>query len=161
MPCSSLYLQYHIVGNQLTVFFRIHNSNGFSLKSTLKCTSVFNIYYLIQVPVEQSWVYDPYFANKETDTDNLRNCSKSQLSSVAQLCPTLCNPVDCGMPGFPVHHQLLELAQIHIHRVSDAIQPSYPLSSPSLPASNLSQHQGLFQWLSSSHQVTEVQEFQL
>ena len=78
-------LQYHIAGNQLMVFFSIHNSNGFSLKNTLKCTSVFNIYYLTQMPVDQSFVYDPYFANKETDSDNLRNCSKSQISSVQLL----------------------------------------------------------------------------
>ena len=84
----------------------------------------------------------------------------SQFSSVAQSCLTLCNTMDCSMPGFPVHHQLLELAQIHVHRVSDAIQPSHPLSSPS-PAFNLSQHQGLFQWVSSLHQVAKVLEFQL
>ena len=67
-----------------------------------------------------------------------------QFSSVDQSCPTLCNPMDCSMPGFPVHHQLLELTQTHVHPVSDAIQPSHPLSSPSPPALNLSQHQGLF-----------------
>ena len=67
-----------------------------------------------------------------------------QSSSVAQLCPTLCNPTDCSTPGLPVHHQLLELAQTHVHRVSDAIQPSDPLSSPCPPALNLSEHQGLF-----------------
>ena len=67
-----------------------------------------------------------------------------QFSSVAQLCLTLCSPMDCSTPGFPVHHQLLELAQTHVHRVGDAIQLSYPLSSPSSPALNLSQHQGLF-----------------
>ena len=65
------------------------------------------------------------------------------LSSVTKSCPTLCNPMDCSTPGFPVHHQLLELAQTHVHWVSDAIQPSHPLSSPSPPAFNLSQHQGL------------------
>ena len=67
-----------------------------------------------------------------------------QYSSVAQSCPTLCNPMDCSTPGLPVHHQLLKLAQTHVHRVSDAIQPSHPLLSPSPPAFNLSQHQGLF-----------------
>ena len=67
------------------------------------------------------------------------------VSSVAQLCLTLCDPMDCSMPGFRVHHQLPELAQTHVHRVSDAIQPSHPLSCPSPPAFNLSQHQGLFQ----------------
>ena len=62
-----------------------------------------------------------------------------QFSSVAQLCPTLCDPIDCSMPGFPVHHQLPDLAQTHVHRVGDAIQPSHPLSSP-FPAFSLSQH---------------------
>ena len=83
-----------------------------------------------------------------------------QFSSVAQLYPTPCDPVDCCMPGFPVHHQLPELAQTHVHQVSDALQPSYPLSSPS-PAFNLSQHHGLSQWVSSSHQVAKVLELQL
>ena len=84
-----------------------------------------------------------------------------QFSSVPQLCLTLCDPMDCSMPGFPVHYQLLELAQTHIHQVGDAIQPSHPLLSLSLPAFNLSQHQGLFQWVSSSHQVAKVFEFEL
>ena len=66
-------------------------------------------------------------------------------SSVAQSCPTLCDPMNCNMPGFPVHHQLPELTQSHVHRVSDAIQRSPPLSSPSPPAPNPSQHRGLFQ----------------
>ena len=73
------------------------------------------------------------------------NESFIQFSSVAQLCPTLCNPMDCSMPSLPVHHQLLELAQTHVHRVGDAIHPSHPLSSPSRPAFNPSQHQGPFQ----------------
>ena len=66
------------------------------------------------------------------------------ISSVAQSCPTICNLVDCSTPGFPVHHQLPELTQTHVNKVGDAIQPSHPLSSPSPPAFNLSQHQGLF-----------------
>ena len=69
--------------------------------------------------------------------------------------------MDCSTPGFPVHHQLPELTQTHVHRVGDAIQPSHPLSAPSPPTFNLSQHQGLFQWVSSSHQVAKVLEFQL
>ena len=84
-----------------------------------------------------------------------------QYSSVAQSCPILCDPMNCSMPGLPVHHQLPEFTQTHVHWVSDAIQPSHPLSSPSPPAFNLSQHQALFQWLSSSHQVAKVLEFQL
>ena len=78
-----------------------------------------------------------------------------QFSSVAQSCPTLWDPMDCSTPGFPVHYQLLELAQTHVNWVSDAIQPSHPLLSPSPPAFNLSQHQGLFQPVSSSRQVAE------
>ena len=84
-----------------------------------------------------------------------------QFSSVTQSCPTLCNPMDCTMPGFPVHHQLLEFTQTHVHWVGDAIQAFHPLSSPSPPTFNLSQHQSLFQWVSSSHQVAKVSEFQL
>ena len=76
--------------------------------------------------------------------------------SVAQSCPTLCHPLDCIMPGFPVHHQHPELAQTHFHQIGDAIQTSHPLSSPSPPAFNLSQHQGLFQRLSSSPQVQRI-----
>ena len=87
--------------------------------------------------------------------------SSVQFSSVAQSCPTLCDPVDCSMPGLPVHHHLLEFTQTHVHRVSDAIQPSHPLSSPSPPALNLSQHQSLFKWVSSSHQVAKALELQL
>ena len=81
-----------------------------------------------------------------------------QFSSVAQSCPTLCDPMGCSTPGFPVHHQLPELAQTHVHRVGDAIQPSYPLSSPFPSAFSLSQHHSLFQWVSSSHQVAKVLE---
>ena len=85
----------------------------------------------------------------------------SSISWVAQSCPTLCDPMDGSMPGFPVHHQLLEFAQTHVHWVGDAIQPSHPLSSTSPPTFNLSQHQGLFKWVSSLHQVAKVLEFQL
>ena len=84
-----------------------------------------------------------------------------QFSSVAQLCLTLCNPMDCSMLGLPVHHQLLEFTQTHVHWVSDAIQPSHFQSSPSPPALNLSHHQCLFKWVSSLHQVAKVLEFQL
>ena len=69
----------------------------------------------------------------------------SSISSVIQSCLTLCDPMDCSTPGFPVHHQLLEFTETHVHRIDDAIPPSHPLSSPSPPAFNLSQHQGLFQ----------------
>ena len=98
-------------------------------------------------------------------------CSKHLLTWSLWLFPSvqlvhslshvqLCHPMDCSTPGFPVHHQLPELAQTHVHQVGDVIQPSHPLSSPSPPTFNLSQHQGLFQWVISSHQVAKVLEFQ-
>ena len=83
------------------------------------------------------------------------SCPLSWWWSVTRSCPTLCDPMDCSMPGLPVHHQLTEFTQTHVHWVGDAIQPSHLLSSPSLAALNLSQHQGLFQWISSSHQVAK------
>ena len=87
--------------------------------------------------------------------------SSVQFSSVAHLCPTLCDPMNRSTPGLPVYHQLPEFTQTHVHRVSNAIQPSHPLSSPSPPASNPSQHQRLFQGVNSSHEVAKVLEFQL
>ena len=85
----------------------------------------------------------------------------SQFSSVAHLCLILCDHMDYSTPGTPAHYQFPELAQTHVHRVGDAIQPSHPLSSPSPPTFNFSQHQGLFQWVSSLHQVAKVPELQL
>ena len=73
----------------------------------------------------------------------------------------LCNPMDCNTPGFPVHHQLLKLTQTHVHWIGDGIQPSHPLSSSCPPTFKLSQHQDLFKWVSSSHQVAKVLELQL
>ena len=93
----------------------------------------------------------------------LRERTMSHFSSVqfshSVMSDSFCDPTDCSTPGFPVHHQLRELTQTCVHRVGDAIQPSHPLSSPSPPALNLSQHQGLFKWVSSSHQVAKVLEF--
>ena len=83
-----------------------------------------------------------------------------QFNSVAQSCPTLCDPMDCSMPGLPVHQQLPEFTQTHVHWLGDAIQPSHPLSSPS-HSLNLSQHHGFFKWVSSLHQVAKVLEFHL
>ena len=84
-----------------------------------------------------------------------------QFSSVPQSCPTFCDPMNHSTPGLPVHHQLPEFTQTHVHWVGDAIQPSHPLSSSSPPAPNPSQHQGLFQWVNSSQEVAKVLEFQL
>ena len=84
--------------------------------------------------------------------------SSVQFSSVAQSCLTLCDPMNCSTPGLSVYHQLPEFTQTHVHRVSDVIQPSHPLSSSSPPTPNPSQHQGLLQWVNSSHQVAKVLE---
>ena len=81
--------------------------------------------------------------------------------SVPRSCPILCDPVDCSMPGFPIFHHLPELAQTQVHWVGDALQPSRPLLSPSLPTFNLSQHQGFFQWVGCSYQVAKILALQL
>ena len=95
--------------------------------------------------------FSPSFASVRSD----------QIRSVAQSCLTLCDPMNRSTPGLPVHHQLPEFTQTHVHRVSDAIQPSHPLMSPSPLAPSPSQHQSLFQWVNSSYEVAKVLEFQL
>ena len=91
----------------------------------------------------------------------ITNLMRPQIRSVAQSCPTLRDPMNHSTPGLPVHHQLPEFTQTHVHQVSDTIQPSHPLSSPSPLAPNPSQHQSLFQRVNSSHEVGKVLEFQL
>ena len=108
-----------------------------------------------------SWKHTTSISEKVSWIWLLLTFSLFQCSSVAQSCPTRHDPMDCNTPGLPVHHQLPEFTQTHVHWVSNTIQPSHPLSSPSLPAFNLSQHQGLFKWVSSSPQVAKVLEFQL
>ena len=124
---------------------------------TTTTESLVNICCIMSIKPKHTNAFSFYFLVK---MGSLFNFSIS-TSSVPQSCLTLCNLVDCSRPGLPVHHQLLELAQTHVHRVCDAIQPSHPLSSPSPPAFNPSQHQGLFKWVSSLHQVAKVLEFQL
>ena len=94
-------------------------------------------------------------------TTSFNSTTVGQFSLVAQSCPTLCDPMNRSTPGLPVHHHLLEFTHTHVHQVGDVIQPSHPLSSPSPPAHNPSQHQGLFQWVNSSHELAKVLEFQL
>ena len=108
----------------------------------------------------EMWVRDFRSEFSQTETSVRIGLNSVQFNSVAQSCPTLCDPMNCSTPGLPVPHQLPEFTQTHVHRVGDAIQPSHPLTSPS-PAFSLSHHQGLFQWVSSSHQVAKVLEFQL
>ena len=102
--------------------------------------------------------------NQYCENDYTTKCNlhfNVQFSSVTQSCLPICDPMDCSTPIFPVHHQLPELTQTCVHRIGDPIQPSHPLSSPSPPALNLSQYQGLFKWVSSLHQVAKVLEFLL
>ena len=106
------------------------------------------IYPIFRILVYAKWMYEQPVVSV-------------QFSSVPQLCPIPWDPMDHSTPGLPVHHQIPESTQTHIHWVGDAIQSSHPLLSPSPPAFNLSQHQGLFKWVSSSHQVAKVLEFQL
>ena len=131
----------------------------------------------MQQPFENSTVVEPFLPQKIVDSPAYLRSSflevhsptkeasvsvaSVQFNSVAQSCQTLCYPMDCSMTGFPVHHQLLELAQTPVHRVGDAIQPCHLLLSPSPLAFNFPQHQGLFQGVSSLHQVAKVLEFQL
>ena len=105
-----------------------------------------------------------YLLNSNSVTPHTALPASSQFSSVPfshSSCPTICDPMDYSMPDLPVHHQLPEFTQTHVHWVGDAIQPSHPLLSPSPPAFNLSPHQSPFQWVSSLHQVAKVLEFHL
>ena len=99
--------------------------------------------------------YESTVKEKKYSMSLAKDDSSVPFSSVTQSCPTLCDPMNCSTPGLPVHHQLPKFTQTHVHRVGDAIQPSHPLSSPSPPASNPSQHQSLFQWVNSSHEVAK------
>ena len=112
-----------------------------------------------------SYIYQRCLKFNKHDTKIIYLClsvsSNNWFSSVTQTCPTLCNPMNRSMPGLPVHHQQSESTQTHVHCASDAIQPSHLLSSPSPPALKLSEHQGLFKWVSSLPQVAKVLELQL
>ena len=106
--------------------------------------------------VRHKWATTTYLLH----TLNL-HIPSDHFSSVTQSCPTLCYPMNRSAPGLPVHHQLQEFTQTHVHRVSDDIQPSHPLWSPFTPAPNSSQLRSLFQWVNSLHEVAKVLEFQL
>ena len=114
---------------------------------------------MLNIVASESNTFNTFIAKDYIDCPSFLN--SIQFSSVAQLCLTLCDPMNRSTPGLHVYHQLPEFTQIHVHRVSDAIQPSHPLSSPSPPAPNPSQHKGLFQYVNSSHEVAKVLEFQL
>ena len=114
--------------------------------------------YKLSIPYNYLPCFVSYFLSDSQDKDHRKHV---QFSSVTQSCLTLCDSMNRSTPGLPVHQQLQESTQTHVHQVSDAIQPSHPLSSPSPPALNPSHHQSLFQWVSSLHEVAKVLEFQL
>ena len=113
-----------------------------------------------RIPWREDLLGYSLWGRKESDTTEWHTSVNKDCCSLAQSCPTLCDPVDCSTPGFPVLRYIPEFAQTHVHWVGDAVQPSHPLLSPSPPAFNLSQHQGLYQWVGSSHQVAKVLESQ-
>ena len=123
-----------------------------------KCQFVFGVTSRVLNFIYFTFLLAGLFEEKSWNTSK---ASKVHISLVAQSCLTICDPMNHSTPGLPVHHQLPESTQTHVHWVGDAIQPSHSLSSPSPPTLNLSQHRGLFKWVSSSHEVTKVLEFQL
>ena len=129
-----------------------HNQAGFPLSSP---------YLHRAIRKERQCIEDRKDKTIDLEWQEVGNQNGIQFSSVAQSCLTLCDPMNHSSPGLPVHHQLPEFTQTHVRQVGDAIQPSHPLSSPSPPAPNASQHQSLIQWVNSSHEVDKVLEFQL
>ena len=135
------------VSNVMSLLFNMLSRFVISFLSRSKCLWISCLQLLSAV------IQDPNQRKSVTASTSISHevMGPDQFSSVAQSCPTPCDPMDCSTLGLPVHHQLPEFTQAHVHQVNDAIQPSHPLSSHSPPAFNLSQHQGLFQWVSSSH----------
>ena len=147
-------MRYHLTPVRMTVIKKTKNNKwwcgyGRHLQSLLQCQWECK---LVQPLLKTVWRFIKKL-KVEIPSDQIR--------SVTQSCPTLCDPMNRSTPGLPVHHQLPEFTETHVHRVSDDIQPSHPLSSPSPPAPDPSQHQSLFQWVNSSHEVAKVLEFQL
>ena len=151
-----------------------HWVGAYARPDAWQCQARTSIFWLLALAVSvvvirifTLWKLVIKLANLQESGGGIRQCMpincqvNDQFSSVAQSCPTLCDPMNCSTLGLPVHHQLPEFTQTHVHWVGDAIQPSHLLSSPSPPALNLSQNQGLFKWVSPSHQVAKVLEFQL
>ena len=139
------YYCYHLISKRLSICFTCQKSNA----------TVFFLPTCI-------WATDPFWKTMQPIQVILYSPTQSvQFSSVAQSYLTLCDLMKCSTPGLPVHYQLPKSTQTHVHRVGEAIQPFHPLSSPSPSVFNFSQHQGLFKWVSSSHQVARVLEFQL
>ena len=158
--CATREVRYICVCVCVCVCVCIHLSNDLQLFYLLMPLHLKKIKckFLPSYPLEIFLCKNRFLSNPTSKRSTKRS---SQFSSVTQSCPTLCDPMNHSTPGLPVQHQFLEFTQTHVHRVNDAIQPSYPLTSPSLPDRNPSQHQGLFQWVNSSHEVAKLLKFQL
>ena len=136
--------------------------HGVAKSQTWLCDWITTIWkHLKKLTQQGRIVQESCCSSHDCDAESWSKKESQSVSSGTQLCPTLCDPMNCSTPGLPVHHQLLEFTQTHIYWVSDAIQPFHPLSTPSPPAPNPSQHQSLFQWVNSSHELAKVLEFQL
>ena len=142
------------------IWLRSRKPDSWTQSNPLACITMswINSYYF--KPPHLEVIYSRVVANRDTNY-MIKIYWEFTFRSDQSLSRTLCDPMNRSTPGLPVHHQLPEFTQTHVHRVSDAIQPSHPLSSPSPPAPNPSQHQSLFQWVNTSHEVAKVLEFQL
>ena len=141
-------------------FVSIGVQSGFSTPFAIALNKIAFLpvsYYFVQFFAWQLWLPQSFWFVVFPELCSL--IPSVQFSSVAQLCPTLYDPMNRSTPGLPVHHQLPDFTQTHVHWVSDAIQPSHPLSSPSPPAPIPSQRQSLFQWVNSSHEVLDILKF--
>ena len=148
-----------LISEKLPLFSLSFNSFSWRFHSQTICYPFHILQFLSDYYNHENKLKDDFFPSWFY-TILKNNLVLSSVSSVAQSRPTLCDPMNRSTPGLPVHHQLPEFTQTHVHQVHDAIQPSHPLSSPSPPAPNPSQHQSLFQWVNSSHEVAKVLEFQ-
>ena len=146
---------------QATSLLSIHSKEINQQSKKVICISMFSAALFIMTKIWKQLEYELWTTvHSWMAKQNMVYISSVQFSSAAQSCLTLCDTMNHSMPGLPVHHQLLQFTQTHVHRVSDAIQSFHSLTSPS-PAPNPSQHHSLFQWVNSSHEVAKVLEFQL
>ena len=159
-PYLLLYFYFFVIQTELEIALSYAYTTDCGKFCSVFTDFLLNLLALCSFRIHQMSSGDIAFAFEVSQFSHL-SFQPCQFSSVAQSCPTLCDPMNRRTPGLLVHHQLPEFTQTHVHWVSDAIQPSHPLSSPCSPAPSPSQHQSLFQWVNSLHEVAKVLEFQL
>ena len=152
---------YMSIGRWMDKKAAVHTYNGTLLSHKKEQTGSFAEMWMDLESVIQREIREKQILFINVYMWNEKKMVSDQISWVAQSCPTTCDPMNCSTPGLPVQHQLPEFTETHVHWVSDALQPSHPLSSPSPLSPNPSQHQSLSQWVNSSHEVAKVLEFQL